>query len=318
MSGIKTHEMSVTRRRFLRQVIMGAAMGFSGVFPWGAFARGRDADVVLTLLHTNDQHSRIEPFPKDGTRYAGLGGFAQRASLLKRLRQQTEHVLLLDAGDVFQGTPYFNLFEGEVEIAGMNAMGYDACTIGNHDFDAGIEVLAERMRQSQFAWLNCNYRIDDTPLEGLVKRYIITERGPLKIGITGVGIDPEGLVPAHLCVGVRYDDPIASLDEVAGQLKREEKCHLVVVLSHLGYRYRRGDRISDVTLAKESRYIDLIIGGHTHTFMDDIDIVQNRCGQPVYIHQVGWAGIRLGRIDIAFDDKLRLRGVRRAHYCVGA
>jgi len=310
--------MSITRRRFIRRVVEGAVLGWSGFFPWGGFARGRGAEVVVTVLHTNDQHSRIEPFPKDGTRYAGLGGFAQRAALLKRLRRELGHVLLLDAGDVFQGTPYFNLFQGEVEIAGMNAMGYDACTIGNHDFDAGIAVLAERIRQSRFAWINCNYRLEDTPLEGWVKRSMTMKCGPVKVGLTGVGIDPEGLVPAHLCEGVRYEDPIAAVDQVAAQLKREEKCHLVVVLSHLGYRYRKGDRISDVLLAKESRHVDLIIGGHTHTFMDDIDIVPNRCGRPVYIHQVGWAGIRLGRVDIAFDEKLRLWGVQRRQYCIGA
>lgn len=293
------------RRTFLRQVSATGLMIGSGLSP--AFALGTSETVSLTILHTNDWHSRIEPFPQDGGRNAGMGGAVRRARKIAALRQELEHVLLLDAGDIFQGTPYFNLYNGELEFKLMSEMGYDVATIGNHDFDGGIENLAQQFDQhASFSLVNSNYRLEDTPLAGKVRPYQIIEKGPLRIGILGVGIELEGLVPASLTGEATYTDPIAAANKTAAQLKMEEKCDLVICLSHLGYKYQE-EKVSDLVLAAASRNIDLILGGHTHTFLDEPVVVKNRDEQGVLVHQVGWAGILLGRIDVSFDQ---LRGKR--------
>ncbi|WP_367389194.1 bifunctional UDP-sugar hydrolase/5'-nucleotidase [Lewinella sp. LCG006] len=289
------------RRTFLRQISATGLMIGSGLSP--ALALGTPETVSLTILHTNDWHSRIEPFPQDGGRNAGMGGAVRRARKIANLRKELEHVLLLDAGDIFQGTPYFNLYNGELEFKLMTEMGYDVTTIGNHDFDGGIENLALQFDQhASFGLVNSNYRLEDTPLAGKVRPYQIIEKGPLRIGILGVGIELEGLVPASLTGAATYTDPIAAANKTAAHLKLEEKCDLVVCLSHLGYRYQE-EKVSDLVLAAESRNIDLILGGHTHTFLDEPVVVNNRDQQGVLVHQVGWAGILLGRIDVSFDQR---------------
>ena len=293
------------RRTFLRQISATGLMIGSGLSP--AFALGTSETISLTILHTNDWHSRIEPFPQDGGRNAGMGGAVRRARKIAALRQELEHVLLLDAGDIFQGTPYFNLYNGELEFKLMTEMGYDVATIGNHDFDGGIENLAQQFDQhASFGMVNSNYRLENTPLAGRVRPYQIIEKGPLRIGILGVGIELEGLVPASLTGETIYTDPIAAANKTAAHLKMEEKCDLVICLSHLVYRYRE-EKVSDLVLAAESRNIDLILGGHTHTFLDEPVVVKNHDQQGVLVHQVGWAGILLGRIDVSFDQ---LRGKR--------
>ena len=286
------------RRQFLRQISATTFLVGSGIS--SAWAMQAPADTHLTILHTNDWHSRIEPFPQDGGRNAGLGGAARRAALLEEIRANTEHVLLLDSGDIFQGTPYFNFYGGELEFKLMSAMGYDAATVGNHDFDAGIEGLASQLPHANFPFINCNYQWANTPMAGKVKPYLVFKKGPIRIGITGIGIELNGLVPQALYGDTLYVDPIEPVTRIARHLKEEERCDLVICLSHLGYRYRE-DKVSDVILARESRYLDIILGGHTHTFMDEPDIVRNQDDLPVLINQVGWAGILLGRIDVSFS-----------------
>lgn len=255
----------------------------------------------LVILHTNDVHSRIEPFPEDGSRNAGQGGAALRAKMIREIRDANEHVLLLDAGDIFQGTPYFNFFLGELEFKLMSAMGYDAATIGNHDFDGGIENLEKQLREhADFPMIISNYQFDDTVMHDQHLKRKVFERGELKIGVTGVGIALEGLVPDALYGQTRYMDPIARATEQADILKHDEKCDLVICLSHLGYKYN-SNKVDDHQLAQNSRSIDIIIGGHTHTFMHQPDYLRNKDGQTVIVHQVGWAGIRLGRIDVSFE-----------------
>ena len=277
-----------------------------GQFPLQAFA---DQDLIrITILHTNDVHSRIDPFPMDGTRNAGQGGAARRAAMIGQVRQEEKNVLVFDSGDIFQGTPYFNFFQGDLEIKLMNEMGYDAATIGNHDFDAGIDQLALHADTAAFPFLNVNYDFRDTVLNGKVQDYRIFERDGIRIGVTGVGIELEGLVPKSLSKETQYLDPVERAQATATMLRHEMKCDYVVVLSHLGYKYKEQEqRISDVTMAKTTRDIDLILGGHTHTFMKTPDILANKDGKPVIIHQVGWAGILLGRIDLVFE---RNRGSR--------
>ncbi len=261
----------------------------------------REEITRLVILHTNDVHSRVEPFPQDGSRNAGLGGAAARAAIIDEIRAKNAHVLLLDSGDIFQGTPYFNFFLGELDIKLMTQMGYEATTMGNHDFDGGLENFEKQIREhGNFPVVIANYDFSDTVMHDRYKARHIIQKGPIKIGLTGVGIEMNGLVPTGLYGNTRYLDPIQRATEEADILKHDEKCDLVICLSHLGYKYDR-EKVSDIHLAQNSRSIDLILGGHTHTFMDKPDYYRNKEGQYVMINQVGWAGLRLGRIDVAFE-----------------
>jgi 5'-nucleotidase len=254
---------------------------------------------TLTILHTNDVHSRLEPFPMDGSRNQGLGGVAARAALIEKIRKEAENVLLLDSGDIFQGTAFFNFYKGEPEIKAMSMMGYDAATMGNHDFDAGLENFATQLRHANFPILLCNYDFSNTPMESLHQPYKIFKKGKLKIGVLGVGIEMAGLVPDSLIGNTKYLDPIQKANQTAYKLKKQEGCDLVICLSHLGYKYK-DNKVSDVVLATESENIDVILGAHTHTFLDKPDVIKNKIHSEVIVNQVGWAGIVLGRIDIGF------------------
>lgn len=289
----------MNRRHFIQTFGTGTMLAGVGALPLKAFAA--DPEIIkLTILHTNDVHSRIEPFPMDGSRMQGLGGAARRMALIKQIRQEQEHVLLLDAGDIFQGTPYFNVYGGELEMKLMTQMGYDAATIGNHDFDAGIEGLKKQLPNADFPLINCNYDFSNTVLSEDVKPYQIFKKGTIKIGVLGVGIELDGLVPKALYKETQYLDPIANANKYAAILKNDEKCDFVICLSHLGYKYQ-DDKVSDIVLAKNSRDIDLIIGGHTHTFLDAPVVETNLQGKQVLINQVGWAGVVLGRLDVFFE-----------------
>ena len=277
---------------------MVSALAMTGTLPLSAMASRNT--FKLTILHTNDVHSRVDPFPEDGSRNAGKGGAARRARMIADIRLQEENVLLFDSGDIFQGTPYFNLFGGEIEFKLMSAMNYDAATIGNHDFDAGIGGLATQMPHAKFPFLISNYDMSDTPMNGHYQPYKIFEIDGVRIGVFGLGIELEGLVPETLYGETKYLDPIRHGQQIASRLRHEEQCDYVVCLSHLGYRYRSG-KVSDVVLAGATRDIDLILGGHTHTFMNEPDIIPNLDGTPVYINQAGWGGLRLGRIDLFFE-----------------
>ncbi len=295
------------RRAFLQKAGLGSLLLTSGQFPLHAFG-SKDPDLdQLTILHTNDVHSRIEAFPQDGGKYAGRGGAARRAALLARIRSESEHVLLLDAGDIFQGTPYFNIYRGELEFKLMSQMGYDAATIGNHDFDAGLEGLEKQLGHADFPLLSANYDFSDTILQGKTLPYQIFKKGRLRIGVFGMGIELEGLVPRSLFGSTRYEDPLQIAQQMERLLQRKG-CDFIICLSHLGYQYRE-NKISDIYLAKHTRHTDLIIGGHTHTFLDEPTLVSNLSARPVMVNQVGWAGIVLGRIDVFFERNRKDRCV---------
>jgi 5'-nucleotidase len=251
----------------------------------------------ITILHTNDVHSRIDPFPMDGGANQGLGGVAARAELIGKIRTEEEHVLLLDAGDIFQGTPYFNFYKGEPEIKAMSTMKYDATTIGNHDFDAGLENLATQLtNHATFPMLVANYDFSGTPMEYKYQPYKIFKKGKIKVGVLGVGIEMAGLVSENLSAGTKYLDPVMKGNEIADKLKIEKGCDLVICLSHLGNSYS-DNKVSDKRLAVETENIDLVIGGHTHTFLPAPIVYKNKKGKDVLVNQVGWAGINLGRLD---------------------
>lgn len=258
----------------------------------------------IQILHTNDWHSRIDPFPSDHPRYPGQGGVEYRTHLISKYREENSQTLLLDAGDILQGTPYFNLFGGEAEILAMNHMEYDAATIGNHDFDGGVDQLAHLMDLANFPFVNCNYKFDGTPLNGRVQDYVIKHLSGVKVGITGVGIELEGLVPSKLYGGIKYYDPILEVNRLTKYLKEECHCQIVILLSHLGFFYKE-NKISDHDLASRTKYVDLILGGHTHTFLDEPILRQNLLGQNVWISQAGWAGLILGKIALTwYRDRL--------------
>ncbi len=290
----------MNRRHFLKQSILSTG----GVLLGGKLVAAAEQDenaIVerITILHTNDVHSRIEPFPMDGSRNQGLGGVSQRATVINNIRKQESHVLLLDAGDIFQGTPYFNLYKGEPEIKAMSMLGYDASTMGNHDFDAGLQNFAYQLQHATFAIVNCNYNFAGSSMENKAKPYIVINKGKVKIGVTGVGIELNGLVPESLSEGITYTDPVAALEKTTAIMKTKEGCDIIICLSHLGYKY--GDnKISDVLLAQQTSNIDIIIGGHTHTFMKNPEVYKNLLGADVIVNQVGFAGIQLGRLDIEF------------------
>ena len=276
-----------------------ALLGFGGL-PYKILAA--EEFTKLTILHTNDVHSRIEPFPT-GSKFAGMGGAAARAAIIDHIRKEEENVLLFDCGDIFQGTPYFNYFGGRLEFELMSKMGYDAATIGNHDFDAGLDGFSKQLPFAKFPFLSANYDFSETMLEGKIEKYKIFEKNKLKIGAFGLGIELEGLVPEKLYGNTKYLDPIDIANSTAGFLKKKLNCNLVVCLSHLGFKYQN-QKISDVVLAKESKNIDIILGGHTHTFFDKPEVLKNADQRAVILNQVGWAGLVLGRLDIVFDERL--------------
>lgn len=302
----------MNRRKFLKESAFatGAVLG-SSLLPFEALA-ANETD-TLTILHTNDVHSRLEAFPLDGSRNAGLGGVAARAAIVKEIRAEADNVLLLDAGDIFQGTPYFNLYKGEPEIKAMSLMGYDAATMGNHDFDAGMDNFATQLKHANFSIINCNYDFTGTEMEGKSIPYQIFRKGNLKVGVLGVGIELKGLVPDNLYGKTIYHNPIEYANKTADKL-RKEGCDLIVCLSHLGDKYE-DDKISDEILAKECFDIDLIIGGHTHRFFEQPRKYTNRKGGDTVVNQVGWAGIQLGRLDYSFS-RTKKKNLSQAHTVV--
>ncbi len=290
---------SWTRRKFIRGSL--SLTAFTSMPGWLKAFENETGHKTLTILHTNDWHSRIDPFPDNDPKYPGQGGAARRAALISKIRDEQSNVLLLDAGDIFQGTPYFNFYGGEPEFKLMSAMGYEAATLGNHDFDNGIDGLVNKLPFANFPFVNCNYSVKDTALEGKLKKSIILHKNGLKIGILGVGIDLTGLVPDANWKGIQYHNPIIAADNEARYLKLDEHCDMVICLSHLGYQYDTF-KPSDLMLASNTKHIDIILGGHTHTFLEKPVTIMNAIGNFVTINQVGWAGLRLGRLDYLFSS----------------
>lgn len=312
--------MTISRRVFVKRLVAGGVAAASvhplmAALDWPALKSGK----TITILHTNDVHSQIDPLPANHARFPNMGGFARRASLINKIRSENPNLLLLDCGDIFQGTPYFNFYKGKLEISLMNQMGYQASAIGNHEFDNGIDILAQRMGEAKFPFLAANYQVDNTPLAQLVKPYHIFTVGDFRVGVIGVGIELNGLVDPTNFGSMKYIDPISVVNDYARTLKSEHGCHLVVVLSHLGYSYS-DNKVSDMLLAQSSADVDLILGGHTHTFLDNPTVVKNTRGRDVYVNQAGWAGVRLGRIDIDIEmdgQSPSTASIRSQNYTIG-
>ncbi len=255
------------------------------------------ADTIITILHTNDTHSQIDPLPAND-RNAGKGGVARRATLVKRVRQENPNTLLVDAGDVFQGTPYFNFYRGEVEYKAMSAIGYDVGTLGNHEFDNGVDALAAALKFATFEVVSANYDVKGTVLEGRVKPYVVKTLAGIKVGLFGLGISPVALITPANFKGITYNDPVVSARAVVKTLREKEGCALVVCMSHRGY-YENGER-GDSLVASQVDGIDFIASGHTHTFMEQPVKQKQPCGAQTLIFQVGKSGINVGRVDFTF------------------
>lgn len=256
----------------------------------------------LVILHTNDTHSCIFPLNPNlaDTLLAGRGGFIRRAEIIRQERRSEPELLLLDSGDFSQGSPYYTLYKGDVEIGLMNLMGYDAATIGNHEFDFGVENMARLFRKADFPIVCANYDFTGTALEGIVKPYVILKRNGVKIGIFGLSPRLDGLVLAESCAGVKYNDPVKAANDVARLLKEKEKCDVVICLSHLGWDIFGLD---DTELAEQTRNIDIVLGGHSHSYFDSLKYRKNLDGKDVPNDQNGKHGIFIGKITVNLESR---------------
>lgn len=249
------------------------------------------AQKKIVILHTNDTHSRIEPIPATDRNNPNMGGLVNRKAVVDSIRQVEKNVLLMDIGDFVQGTPYFNLFHGKVEAESMNMIKYDLGTLGNHEFDYGLDTLKKIVQTLDFPIIVCNYDFSGTPMEGLTKPYIIKKIDGAKIGILGVGCDPVGLIQKEKYEGMKYTPSAEAANEYAQILKNKEKCDIVICISHNGLN-------PDKEIAAQSKNIDIIIGGHSHSFMKEPALIKNSVGKDVYIYQVGKNGAYIGKTEI--------------------
>ncbi|NDA97594.1 MAG: bifunctional metallophosphatase/5'-nucleotidase [Crocinitomicaceae bacterium] len=287
------------RRNFIQNIVLGT--GTLLVSPSLFSQENLKRKKRLVILHTNDTHSTIEPFPSKHSKFPNMGGVSKRHTILQKIRSEEEHVLLLDSGDIFQGTPYFNTFNGELEMKLMSLLEYDAATMGNHDFDIGLEGFLNAKQFAIFPFLCANYDFSETILAGHTKAYQIFHKAGIKIGVFGVGVALKGLVSEDKYGKTRYLDPISTANKIASELK-SKSCDLVICLSHLGFEYENKSINSDRKLAAETQNIDIILGGHTHTFFDKPLVLKNSKNKDVLINQVGWGGVYLGRIDIDVES----------------
>ena len=303
----------MNRKEFLKTVgggTLALSLAPNLVFASQKSILDKNAAYKLTVLHTNDQHSRIEPFDSSYSRNPNQGGFARRATLIQQIRSQEKNVLLLDAGDIFQGTPYFNFYGGELEFKLMSMMGYDAATMGNHDFDNGLDGFLKALPNAKFPFITSNYDFSNTILDGKTEKYKIFKKDGIKVGLFGVGIELDGLVGKKQYQETKYLNPVEIAQHYADFLRKEKGCDLVICLSHIGYDYRDdADKISDKKLAAQTDNINLILGGHTHTFLPEPQSFTNKSGKNVLVNQVGWAGLLLGRIDFYFDKNKSLQNI---------
>lgn len=286
------------RRTFLKNSILGAGALSLSMLPEELFASGEL--IRLTVMHTNDMHCHIDPFPADHAEYPGQGGLIRVASIINKARIENPNLLVLDGGDMFQGTPYFNYFKGEIMTEIMSKIGYDAGTIGNHEFDNGLGDILSAIKKAKFPLVSSNYDFSGTILAEFVKDHYILEKGGIKIGIYGLGIELEGLVGKLNYGKTIYNDPLKTALRMETILKEDFHCDLVIALSHLGLSYEH-NKISDKLLAPQTKYTDLIVGGHTHSFIDKPIVLTNTLGKPVIVNQAGWAALEVGKIEFVFD-----------------
>lgn len=265
------------------------------------FQLAAEKKIKLVILHTNDTHSQVEPTENSNLKTADMGGYARRMGVIEKIRSEEKNVLLFDAGDFSQGTPYFNFFNGRVEIDALNRMQYDAGTLGNHEFDNGIDTLAVILQKARFPMISSNYEVDNTPIKNQIQPYLILKKFGLKIGIMALNVDPKSLIIESNYRGLVYRDPIEKAQELSAFLKNKKKCDLVICLSHLGSDSTSVD-VNDFTVAHQTKHIDIILGGHSHSLLENVK-TNNANGKKVIISQMGKSGLYLGRIDLELKKK---------------
>jgi len=291
----------MNRKKFLKT---GFGVGAGLLLPGGVRNTLLRRPVELSILYTNDTHSRIDPFPENAIEHAGMGGMTRRGSLITAIRQTGVDTLLLDAGDIFNGTPWFQYHQGRVELKLMSQMGYDASALGEHELINGPEGFAEVAGEADFPFLCANYRVRGTALEPFVRQFVIRERGGFRIGIFGLGVNFYGLLNPEQYGEIRYGDPFGWAQRIADHLRGAGRCDYVICLSHLGFE-QPDNEPDDCKLAREVKGIDLIIGGHTHTFMDHPVSIIRPDGERTLVTQAGHSGLRLGRIDLSREEEGR-------------
>ena len=257
--------------------------------------------IKLVIMHTNDTHSQVEPTEKSSLKTANMGGYARRMGLIDQIRSTEKDVILVDAGDFSQGTPYFNFFNGRVEIDGMNRMKYDAGTLGNHEFDNGIDTLAVVLKNAKYPVLSSNYDVSNTALAGIVKPYVVLVKDGLRIGIMALDVNLKGLAFEKNYKGLEYTDPVKKAIEVSTLLKKREKCDVIICLSHLGSDSTKKE-VNDFEIARNTTYIDVIIGGHSHSMVTNTNVM-NAAGKPMVIAQMGKSGFYLGKVELEVEKK---------------
>lgn len=262
------------------------------------FSPSKGESEGIFVVHTSDTHSCIEPIsPNFGdSAQANKGGYLRRVVLLEEMRREhPDNLLLFDCGDFSQGSVYYNIYKGEVEVKLMNLMHYDACTIGNHEFDFGLENLARLMRMAEFPFVCCNYDFTGTPCEGLTKPYIVLERAGMRIGVFGVCPQPDGLITKHNYEGMRYVRPAQAAQPVIDHLRKEERCDVVVCLSHLGW----GESPDmDPDFLANTTGLDVLLGGHSHSYFDTPRYIKDKRGHEVLVDHQGKNARFLGTIEI--------------------
>lgn len=289
------------RRGFLKVIFSGSAV--VAINPLVAFANN-DQDKLL-ILHTNDIHCHLEAQPQSHPRNGGKGGLYRIAAYVKEMREKNPGLLLFDSGDFSQGTPYFNFFGNEVILKLMSEMQYDAATIGNHEFDNGLVRLADELQYASFPLISSNYDFSHTVLADKIIRNKVIERNNIRIGVYGLGVELEGLVDPSKYGRTAFFDPVEIALEQEEYLRKKEKCDFILCLSHLGYSYSN-NKVSDIQIAQNTRYTNLILGGHTHTFLNEPVKEFNKENMPVLINQAGWAALQLGQLEIFFERKQKL------------
>lgn len=305
----------ISRKEFLKK---SAALAAGSVLPaWlNRFSAINPGSPDLTILYTNDTHARLDPFPENSLEFSGLGGIARRSFLVNKIRNEVENVLLLDAGDVFQGTSWFDLYGGSVDFELMTEMKYDAMAVGNHEFDRGPDGFAEAAQKAGFPILAANYQVRNTPMNPYVQRFIVKEFNGFRVGIFGLGIPLDGVVAQELQGDVVSRRPEPWANGMVQSLREVHNCDFIICLSHLGYHYSDA-RMDDLKLARRVPGIDLIIGAHTHTFLDNPVSVINPSGAPTLITQMGHSGVRLGRLDMYLSSAMHSFEMRSRYYVIG-
>ena len=260
------------------------------------------AQTQLTILHTNDTHSTILPLGRNlaDTMLADRGGYLRRIAMLNEERQKDPQLLLFDSGDFSQGSAFYSMFEGDVEIGLMNQMKYDAVTIGNHEFDFGLDNMIRLFKMAQFPIVCSNYDFADTELKDLVKPYVVLKRRGVKIGVFALCPPLEGLVFTKNYGPLRFLDPVEVTNQMVDILRNQKKCDYVICLSHLGWQV---SEYPDNRFIEQTRGVDLVLGGHTHTYFDELQYENNADGRPIPVDQNGKHAVFVGKLLLTFNKK---------------